>query len=73
MVHPADFSGSELTEDDSAGGHVAIRHRLFVQRLEKGVLLRARVRGLLLAREADVELAAATYRSFAGLGPPLGA
>ena len=73
MVHPADFSGSELIEDDTAGRHLAIHHRLFVHRLEKGVLLRARVRGLLLAREDDAELAAASYRGFAGLGPPLGA
>ena len=46
MVHPADFAGSELTQAEAPGGQVAIRHRLFVQRLEKGVLLRARVRGM---------------------------
>jgi len=72
MVHPADFAGSELTQAEAPGGQVEIRHRLFVQRLEKGVLLRARVRGMFVAREKDAPLAAIQYRRFAGSEPVLG-
>jgi hypothetical protein len=53
MVHPADFDSS--TVESLAGGPgalpargVSLRHALFRERLEKGVILRARVLGMLL-------------------------
>jgi hypothetical protein len=48
-----------------------LRHRLFVSRLEKGVILRARVRGVLVIREDDCSLAAAAYHRFVKSPPPL--
>jgi hypothetical protein len=71
MVHPADFHRDEvhaLTPE----GRVRIEHHLFAQALEKGVLLRARVRGVFLARDGDLQLAAEVYRAFAAAEPPLG-
>jgi hypothetical protein len=44
---------------------------LFSQQLEKGVILRARVRGTWLPADRDESLAAASYRNFAALDPPL--
>jgi len=41
--------------------------------LEKGVLLRTRVRGAFLRREGDARLAAALYAAFAAADPPLDA
>lgn len=49
------------------------RRRLFASSLEKGVLLRARVRGALVERDADADAAARLYEAFASADPPLGA
>jgi hypothetical protein len=70
MVHPADFCVSRLVREDPSGEWL-LRHRLFVSRLEKGVILRARVRGVLLEREGDCQQAAAAYRRFIESPPPL--
>jgi hypothetical protein len=43
---------------------VSLRHRLFPQRLEKGVILRARVRGLFVPRGNDLQSAADFYEQF---------
>ncbi len=72
MVHPADFQGSELDYVAERDRAVEVRHRLFVEHLEKGVILRARVRGALLRRHDDAALAAAVYAAFASADPPLG-
>jgi hypothetical protein len=68
MVHPADFCGSEL---GSSSDGVSLTYRLFASRLEKGVILRARVRGALLPRRGDERLAAAVYAALAASEPPL--
>jgi hypothetical protein len=85
MVHPAGTDlrsvpylpsvpgASELTLAGAAEGQVVLRHRLFAQHLEKGVLLRTRVRGVFLPPENDAMVAAAQYRAFACADPPLGA
>jgi hypothetical protein len=84
MVHPAATrapsggwsrsvpGGSELTPAGAADGQVVLRHRLFERRLEKGVLLRTRIRGVFLPPENDALVAAAQYRAFACADPPLG-
>jgi len=72
MVHPADFQGSELAFVAGRARAVEVRHRLFVEHLEKGVILRARVRGALLPRHEDAALAASVYAAFASADPPLG-
>lgn len=68
MVHPADFLRDELT---LAAGGVRLQHRLFADELEKGVILRARVRGMLVPREEDAVLAASAYAAFTAAAPPL--
>jgi hypothetical protein len=70
MVHPADFRGSTLTPADHSR-RVRTGHALFRQFLEKGVILRARVRGVLVTRTRDAETVALCYRVFAGGEPPL--
>ena len=64
MVHPVDFGGAKV----STG---TISHHLFQQRLEKGVILRARVRAAILHRKNDLATAQAAYERFAGAEPPL--
>lgn len=72
MVHPADFQYDQLSRDESSGGTLRIAHRLFHTNLEKGVILRARVRGMFLNRRGDTEIAARHFAAFAGVEPPLG-
>jgi hypothetical protein len=70
MVHPTDFRKDELR----VGSHrnqTQVRHALFPDRLEKGVIFRAQVRGAFLPRDGDLSLAAACYREFSGTEPPL--
>ncbi len=71
MVHPIDFREDELSSDPASAGPLRVRHRLFSTRLEKGVILRARVRGVFLPRQDDLRTAAACYRAFAAAEPPL--
>jgi len=71
MVHPADFRHSTLHAIDSAAGIWQLQHRLFEQRLEKGVILRSRLRGMFVARDADMAIAASEYRRFGSSEPPL--
>lgn len=70
MIHPADFRSDRWTAcgPDSAELH----HGLFPQTLEKGVLVRARMRGAWVTRDNDLEAAAACYAAFAAGEPPLG-
>ena len=73
MVHPADCHWDELEAfEESPGGPMRMAHRLFLDPLEKGVILRGRVRGVLLSREDDCRLAADCYREFAASEPSLG-
>ncbi len=72
MIHPADFHNDEASLGPLGDGAI-LRHCLFNQSLEKGVILRSRVRGVFLPRENDVALAAACYASFAATEPPLDA
>jgi hypothetical protein len=69
MVHPVDFTGSSLQR--LPDGQIELSHRLFRGRLEKGVILRSRLRGLFVPREQDAALARRCYASFAASEPPL--
>jgi hypothetical protein len=73
MVHPADRQPDELSRCDAGSGPWRIVHPLFCTRLEKGVMLRARVRGVLLSRRDDAAAAARCYAAFAAADPPLDA
>jgi hypothetical protein len=68
MVHPVDFGGAILDVHQQS---LAISHQLFQQRLEKGVILRARVRAAVLHRHNDLSTALAAYYRFANAEPPL--
>ncbi len=72
MVHPADFGGTEAVPPADPAGVVVLHHRLFARCLEKGVLLRTRVRGVFLPRSDDFRQAAESSRVFFGMEPPLG-
>ncbi|HEX3871782.1 MAG TPA: hypothetical protein VHV77_15165 [Pirellulales bacterium] len=77
--HDGDFSYAEMVHPNALsktfvmhrGSGVALEHRLFVSSLEKGVILRARVRGALVPRETDQRDAASIYAQFATSEPPL--
>jgi len=60
MLPPADAAESTVVRHGD--GRVRIEHRLFPASLEKGVILRARVRGLLMPRRQDASQAIALYR-----------
>jgi hypothetical protein len=69
LVHPADACRSWIKTADAARSQ--INHLLFQQRLEKGVILRARIRAALISSENDEQLAAQLYQHFAASEPPL--
>ncbi len=73
MVHPTDFRHDELCGAGTDDPGCTLRHDLFPERLEKGVIRRARVRGLLVPRHDDTRLAAESYLEFTSTEPPLGA
>jgi hypothetical protein len=70
-VHPADFS-TAVFESDAGADVVRCRFALFEERLEKGVLRRARACGLLLGQTPDTEAAAwGCYRDWLAAEAPL--
>ncbi|MFO0813710.1 MAG: hypothetical protein U0796_10855 [Gemmatales bacterium] len=68
FCHPFDGIGLEVKQQD--GMHSA-RYRLFGHDLEKGVILRGRLRGVLLPRAVDVAAAHAAYQRFLAEPPNL--
>ncbi len=69
MVHPLDFVESDLTP--LPDGVLRWTTRLFQGRLEKGVILRSRLRASIIPRSHDIASAALCYRDFAASEPPL--
>ncbi len=72
FVHPADARTTSLkmqSANDSPS--YELDHELFAEHLEKGVILRARVLGLLLDRANDQEAAAAHFANFLTADLPL--
>jgi hypothetical protein len=70
MVHPADFRQSTLERVDQ-NGPVRLSHRLFAERLEKGVILRSRIRAIFATADANLATIARAYQEFAASDPPL--
>lgn len=62
LILPSDFQS--LTLSSQADNVVELRYALFGQFLEKGVILRARRRGIFLARETDMHDARAACQAF---------
>lgn len=71
MVHPGDFQRDELLRESAPIVPSQLRHWLFPAALEKGVILRARIRGFFLPRDHDLHLAATASQAFAASEPPL--
>ena len=73
MAHLADLRHDESTSEPDRPEFTRLRHFLFPsQPIEKGVTLRARVRGVFLPSDADAETVAACYDAFVRAEPPLG-
>jgi hypothetical protein len=70
LVHPLGACHSWATEATNERG-MQLNHLLFRQRLEKGVILRARVRAAIVEGRQDQELALGAYRRFTASEPPL--
>jgi hypothetical protein len=70
MVHPADFDRSTI--DTLENRQVEMTTSFFAQeRLEKGVIRRARVCGLFVPRSDDIAQTLDAYRQFAASQLPL--
>jgi hypothetical protein len=76
MIHPQDVSrrillckvGLESTPVPAIG----VRHALFGHDLEKGVVVRARMRAIWFRGAEDAWLSDTAFRRFLGMPPPLG-
>jgi hypothetical protein len=71
MMHPADFRDDELQLVGEPDSLWRLSHHLFPHSLEKGVILRARLRGVFLPRAEDERVAGDFYQAFAASEPPL--
>jgi hypothetical protein len=69
MLLPSDFHSTEIRSDGA--GMFSLSHRLFERSLEKGVILKARVRGVLLDRGRDAVCTLEWYRHLLQSDPPL--
>jgi hypothetical protein len=72
MAHPADVQGTGLSPSREGPAIVETLYRLFAERVEKGGILRGRVRGVVVERARDLQDAAACYAAFTAADPPLG-
>jgi len=70
MIAPADFCGSRLLFVDD-GRNVELTTELFPEPLEKGVIRRVQLRGLILPQQSDQRLALSAYRQFVQADPVL--
>ena len=71
MTHPCDPVECEISSCAETR-RLALRHELFSQSLEKGVILRARLRGVFLPRQSDCAAASAAFAEWTASAPPLG-
>lgn len=69
IPHPRDCARTAFAP--AADGITTIRHTLFGRRLEKGVIMRGRVRGALVPRNSDVAAAEALADDLLQAAPPL--
>lgn len=72
LVHPSDFVAASIDADLGTTGDIfSVRSTLFPERLEKGVIRRARVCGWFLPRENDLAATAELAREFVAEPLPL--
>ncbi|MCE9555534.1 MAG: hypothetical protein K8T91_19475 [Planctomycetes bacterium] len=72
MVHPLDFVQGRLSVDATADG-VLLSHTLIDCRMEKGVIIRTRLRGCFVDRADDMAATMRLFEEFAGSALPLSA
>lgn len=70
-IHPSDFRRDELSVVSTPEPMCRLVHHLFPSAIEKGVILRARVRGIFVDLTDDQNVVAAAYAKFAQEAPPL--
>jgi hypothetical protein len=68
MIHPSDFAGVSLNQPSSPP---SLAWTLFPERMEKGVIRRSRICGLLLPQQQDREQASLAMQQFAEEPLPL--
>ena len=73
LVHPVDFHKSRIAHENDAAGLPGVRlvHDLFTHRLEKGVILKARLGAALVAQRDERQAARSLYRRLASSELPL--
>ncbi|HVW38754.1 MAG TPA: hypothetical protein VHB99_15675, partial [Pirellulales bacterium] len=69
LAMPGETRRSELSL--SADCRLTLSHEVFAEPLEKGVILRTRIRGAYLPCDADEQLAMQAWREFISAPPPL--
>ncbi|MCE9607175.1 MAG: hypothetical protein K8U03_20000 [Planctomycetia bacterium] len=69
IPHPRDCARTAF--EPAAAGRTTLRHTLFGRKLEKGVIMRGRVRGALVPRADDVATAEALVDDLLNAAPPL--
>ena len=69
--HPEDCVNTEIVSSADQSAGIAMRHAMFAEQLEKGVIRRSRVRVAMLRREEDDKLASRCFRQFAASEPVL--
>ena len=76
MIHPQDVSRRILLckvgLEPTPGPAIGVRHALFGHDLEKGVVVRARMRAIWVRGTEDARLSATAFRRFLDMPPPLG-
>jgi hypothetical protein len=73
MVHPADFQAGQIQVSGAESMLARSTQTLFAERLEKGVILRARAQALFLPAENDEAHASDCYARFEASPAPLSA
>ncbi|NIP86099.1 MAG: hypothetical protein GTO03_11250, partial [Planctomycetales bacterium] len=71
MIHPTDFSSAQLSGGAGGGELAELRHVVIRRWMEKGVIVRARLRGAFVDRKDDTHRARRIYRDFCAAQIPL--
>ncbi|NIL98471.1 MAG: hypothetical protein GTO53_11290 [Planctomycetales bacterium] len=71
MIHPTDFSRAELLRPEGDREVTDLRHVVINRWMEKGVIVRARLRGVFVSRSDDALAAGRVYRNFCTAEIPL--
>ena len=68
LIYPSDFQGAIVRATDSS---ISLSYQLFPEFLEKGVIRKGRIRGILCQQADDLACGVACYEQLATAPPPL--